>query len=482
METTASPQKMSPKDLLLVVVVALGSFMSGLDATIVNIALPSIAKTLSISTVTSSWVLNAYLIVLVSLLLAASRLGDIKGYKRLFIGGFLIFTIGSALCGLSTTIEMLIASRMLQAIGGSAIAALGAVMVTSYLPSSVRGQALGIVAMFTMLGAALGPVIGGFLTSVYSWPFIFFVNVPVGIIAVILGMRIIPSKPPVAPDERLDIPGVVLVFIAIATLIFGLTTVQGAAAVAGGASIVVSVVFWLLFVARERTAKEPLINLKLFSNRSFSFQNINVLLVQMGMAGVMVLMPFYLEMVKDISTGNAGAILLALPIGMILTAPIAGKFSDVIGTKKPIIAGFVISALAMYLLSTLSAHSSIGHVSIYLFLLGAGSGIAYSPLNSAVMGESPAPDRGMTSGLLKMMTNLGSSIGIAMVMLVALSAIGPELAKTSVHSVPVKDLVLGFDMAFLFLMVMEIVGIVLMLGVREHEPVPGSGSEPVVGF
>jgi DHA2 family metal-tetracycline-proton antiporter-like MFS transporter len=473
---------MSPKDLLLVVVVALGSFMSGLDATIVNIALPSIAKTLSISTVTSSWVLNAYLIVLVSLLLAASRLGDIKGYKRLFIGGFLIFTIGSALCGLSTTIEMLIASRMLQAIGGSAIAALGAVMVTSYLPSSVRGQALGIVAMFTMLGAALGPVIGGFLTSVYSWPFIFFVNVPVGIIAVILGMRIIPSKPPVAPDERLDIPGVVLVFIAIATLIFGLTTVQGAAAVAGGASIVVSVVFWLLFVARERTAKEPLINLKLFSNRSFSFQNINVLLVQMGMAGVMVLMPFYLEMVKDISTGNAGAILLALPIGMILTAPIAGKFSDVIGTKKPIIAGFVISALAMYLLSTLSAHSSIGHVSIYLFLLGAGSGIAYSPLNSAVMGESPAPDRGMTSGLLKMMTNLGSSIGIAMVMLVALSAIGPELAKTSVHSVPVKDLVLGFDMAFLFLMVMEIVGIVLMLGVREHEPVPGSGSEPVVGF
>lgn len=482
MDTSDSRQKMSPGDLLLVIVVALGSFMSGLDATIVNIALPSIAKTLSISTVTSSWVLNAYLIVLVSLLLAASRLGDIKGYKKLFLGGFLIFTLGSALCGLSTTIEMLIASRMLQAIGGSAMAALGAVMVASYLSSSVRGQALGIVAMFTMLGAALGPVIGGFLTSVYSWPFIFFVNVPIGIIAVILGMHIIPSKPPVAPGESIDVPGVVLVFVAVATLIFGLTTVQGAAAVAGGIAIVVSLVFWLLFIACERKAKEPLINLKLFSNRSFSFQNINVLLVQMGMAGVMVLMPFYLEMVKDVSTGNSGAILLALPIGMILTAPIAGKFSDVIGTKKPIIAGFVISALAMYLLSTLSAQSSIGHVSIYLFLLGAGSGIAYSPLNSAVMGEAPASDRGMTSGLLKMMTNLGSSVGIAMVMLVSLSAIGPELAKTSVHSLPVKDLVFGFDMAFLFLMVMEIVGIVLMLGVREHEPAPGTESEPAVGF
>src|SRR5512136_1013796 len=129
MSETSQKQKMSPKDLLIVIVVALGSFMAGLDATIVNIALPSIAKTLDISTVTSSWVLNAYLIILVSLLLAASRLGDMKGYRRLFLTGFLVFTIGSALCGLSTSIGMLIASRMLQAVGGAAIAALGAVMV-----------------------------------------------------------------------------------------------------------------------------------------------------------------------------------------------------------------------------------------------------------------------------------------------------------------------------------------------------------------
>ena len=473
---------MTPKDLLLVVVVALGSFMSGLDATIVNIALPSISRTLDISTVTASWVLNAYLIVLVSLLLAASKLGDIHGYKKLFLSGFLIFTIGSVLCGLSTSIEMLIVSRMIQAVGGCTMAALGAVMVTSYLSSSVRGQALGIVAMFTMLGAALGPVIGGFLTSVYSWPYIFFVNVPVGIIAIILGLHIIPSKPPVAPGERLDVPGVVLVFIAIATLIFGLTTIQGATAIGGAIAIIVSVIFWLLFVVRERKAVQPLVHLRLFSNRSFSFQNVDILLVQMGMAGVMVLMPYYLEMIKGVSTGNSGMVLLALPLGMILTAPIAGKFSDVIGTKKPIIVGLIISAFGMYMLSTLSAVSNVSHASIYLFILGAGSGIAYSPLNSAVMGESPVSDRGMTSGLLKMMTNLGSSIGIAAVMLVSLTVIGPELAKTSIHSLPVRDLVSGFNMAFLFLAVMEVVGIILMLGVRNHETGPGMESEPSVGF
>ncbi len=475
-------QKMSPKDLLIVIVVALGSFMAGLDATIVNIALPTIAKTLDISTVTSSWVLNAYLIILVSLLLAASRLGDMKGYKNLFLGGFALFTLGSALCGFSSTIGMLIAARMLQAVGGAAIAALGAVMVTSYLSASVRGQALGIVAMFTMLGAALGPVIGGFLTSVYSWPYIFYVNVPVGIIAILLGIRILPSKPPVAPNSKLDIPGVLLVFVALSSLIYGLTTIQGATPIAGGIVIIVSFVFWLLFFARERQGKEPLINLRLFSNRAYTFQNFGVMLAQLTMAGVMVLMPFYLEMVKGVTTGNSGAILLALPVGMILTAPIAGKISDVIGTKKPILVGFVIGTIALFLLSTLSPESSIGHVSIYLFLLGAGTGIAFSPLNSAVMGESPVQDRGATSGLLKMMTNLGSSLGVALVMLVATLSLGPQLAKVSAHALPAKDLAGAFDTAFFFLTVMEVIAIVLMLAVRDKGVSAEMVSEQVIGF
>jgi len=473
---------MSPKDLLIVIVVALGSFMAGLDATIVNIALPTIAKTLDISTVTSSWVLNAYLIILVSLLLAASRLGDMKGYKKLFLGGFALFTLGSALCGFSSTIGILIASRMLQAVGGAAIAALGAVMVTSYLSVSVRGQALGIVAMFTMLGAALGPVIGGFLTSVYSWPYIFYVNVPVGIIAILLGIRILPTKSPVAPDAKLDVPGVLLVFVALSSLIYGLTTIQGNTPVIGGIAIIVSLVFWLLFFAQERRAREPLINLRLFSNRAYTFQNFGVMIAQLTMAGVMVLMPFYLELVKGVTTGNSGSILLALPVGMILTAPIAGKFSDVIGTKKPILVGFVIGTIALFLLSTLSPVSSIGHVSIYLFLLGAGTGIAFSPLNSAVMGEAQPQDRGATSGLLKMMTNLGSSLGVALVMLVATISLGPQLAKVSTHILPVKDLAGAFDTAFLFLMVLEVIGIVLMLGVRDKGVSEEMIGEPVIGF
>ena len=482
MSEPAQRQNMSPKDLMIVIVIGLGSFMAGLDATIVNIALPAIAKFFAVPTVTASWVLNAYLIIMVSLLLAASRIGDMKGYRNLFLAGFALFTLGSVLCGIAPTIGVLILSRMLQAVGGAIISALGAVMVTSYLSPAVRGQALGIVAMFLMLGAALGPVVGGFLTSTFSWRYIFYVNLPVGIVAVLLGIKILPRLDPVAPNAKLDLSGVVLIFRALASLVVGLTSVQGSSTVVGIAALVVSLVFWLLFFVQERRGAEPLINISLFKNRAYSLQNINILLIQMAMAGVMVVMPFYLELVKNIPTDNAGTVLLALPVGMIMTAPIAGKFSDVIGTKKPIIAGFVICAAALFLLSTIAAGTSIGHIVIYLFLLGAGTGFAYSPLNSAVMGEAPAEDRGSTSGLMRVMTNIGSTLGVAVVMLVATVAAGPKIAEVAANTIPSTELAVAFDAAFFFCMVLEIAGIVLMLAVREKKPTGESSGEVGIGF
>lgn len=482
MNENSTRAKMSPRELMIVLVISLGSFMAGLDGTIVNIALPTIGKAFDVSTVTVSWVLNAYLIVLVSLLLFASRLGDIKGFRKLFLVGFAIFTVGSAMCGLSPSLDFLIISRMLQAVGGAIISALGAVMVTTYLAPSLRGQALGMVAMFTMLGAALGPVLGGFLTSALSWQFIFFVNLPVGILAILLGIYILPRTDPVTPGAKMDLPGVIIIFIALGTLIMGLNLLTSPSPLNAVAILVVSAIFWALFFIRERRTAEPLVNLKLFKNRAFSIQNINVMITQIGLAGVMILMPFYLEMVKFVHTDNAGTILLALPIGMILTSPIAGRISDVIGTKKPIILGFVISILALFLLSTLDAHSSIGHVEIYLFMLGAGTGFAYAPLNSAVMGESPVKDRGASSGLIKMMSNLGSSLGVALVMLVTTLAAGSRMAQEAAHKLLPAEMAGAFDAGFLFLMCIEILGIVLMLFVREHETGYSTEGEPVAAY
>ncbi|PKG31983.1 MFS transporter, partial [Methanoregula sp.] len=333
-----------------------------------------------------------------------------------------------------------------------------------------------------VFGAAIGPVVGGFRTSVFSWQYIFFVNLPVGIVAILLGMKILPQHPPVTPAAGMDTPGILLIFVALFSLIVGLTSVQGSNAAFGFAALVVSVIFWMLFIVQERRAREPLVNLSLFKARGYFLQNINVLLIQMAMAGVMVIMPFYLEIVKEIPTDNAGTILLALPVGMILTAPLAGKVSDVIGTKKPIIAGFVLCTAALFLLSTLSPATSIGHIVLYLFLLGAGTGIAFSPLNSAVMGECEAKDRGSTSGLVKMMTNLGSSLGVACVMLVATVAAGPRLAEYTAHAIEGAALASAFDLAFLFCMVLEVIGIVLMLAVKEREPAGAGDGEAGFGL
>lgn len=479
MSEDAVKKRMNSKQLLIVLVISLGSFMAGLDVTIVNIALPTISEAFNVSTVTVSWVINAYLIVLVSLLLASARMGDKRGYKKIFLIGFIVFTVGSICCGFAPSIEFLIISRVLQAIGGAIIAALGSVMVTSYLPADVRGQALGFVAMFTMLGAALGPVVGGFLTSAFSWRFIFYVNVPVGILAVILGVRSLPLLKPVSPQATLDKIGIILIFVALGTLIYGLTTLQSASVLIAIGMLIVSFIFWILFYIWEHRTSEPLIDFHLFKNHSFTLQNINILIIQLCMAGVMILMPFYLELVKGIGTDSAGTILLALPIGTILTSPIAGRISDVIGTKKPIIIGFIICIIALFFLSTLSVNSSIGHAEVYLFILGAGTGFAYAPLNSAVMGLAPSKVRGEASGLIKMMTNLGSSLGIALVMLVTTTALGPKIAEIQTHTLPAKDIAYAFNISFLFLMFVELIGIILMFLIKDKKSEYTTNGEPV---
>jgi EmrB/QacA subfamily drug resistance transporter len=482
MGQNGTQQELQARDWLVILVISLGTFMTGIDGSIVNIALPAIAQSLDVSTVTASWVLNAFLIIMISLLIMASRYGDMKGYRPVFLAGIVLFTLGSALCGLAPDIAFLILSRMLQGVGAAVISALGAAMIISYLPQSVRGQALGVVAMFLMLGVALGPVIGGYLTSAYSWRFIFYVNLPIGVALVLLGIHALPRLPPVSPGISLDMPGSVLLFLALSTLIIGLTSVQGRGGRTGMAALAASAAFWALFYVWERRTPSPLVNLSLFACRAYTFQSIGILLSQIPISGVMVLMPFYLELVRHIPTDHAGAILLGLPAGMILTAPLAGRISDRIGTKRPIIAGFAICAAALVLLSAVSPDTGIGYIVACLILLGAGTGTVFAPLNSAVMGESPVTEWGMTSGFVRMMTNLGISLGVALMMLVATAALGPELADASVSSLSPARLSGAFTITILFFVLPMVLGVLLMLPVKEKGPSGEGAGEPASGL
>ncbi|HOV66781.1 MAG TPA: DHA2 family efflux MFS transporter permease subunit [Methanoregulaceae archaeon] len=473
MAGTDSPSRMSRDELLLVLVISLGSFMAGLDATIVNIALPGIAAFFQAPTVLAAWVLNGYLVVMVSLLLFSARVGDVRGYRPVFLAGFLVFTTGSVLCGLAPSIEHLIAFRMVQAIGGAIISALGAVMVTRHLGAGVRGSALGLVAMFAMLGIALGPVIGGYLVSLLSWRSIFLVNLPVGLAGILFGAAYIPRDRPATPRGRMDLPGAVLLFFTLGSLVIGLNTLQGGRELRGAAVLLVSLLILGLFVGRERKTPSPLLELSLFTDRSFTVQNVAVLALQGVVAGVMLLLPFYLEVVRAIPTGTSGALLLALPVGNILSAPIAGRFSDTIGTKRPILAGLLTTVIGLLLLGMLTPASPIAGVVLYLFLVGAGTGMSFAPLNSAVMGEVPGEARGAASGLLRTMANLGSTLGVSLTMLIATAALGPKLAEVTAHLLPPSELMGAFRTVFLCgAAVLILVLVLVRIAARDVVPDP----------
>ena len=396
------------------------------------------------------------------------------------IAGFLVFTAGSVLCGMATSIEHLIAFRMVQAVGGAIISALGSVMVSRHLGAGVRGSALGLVAMFTMLGVALGPVIGGYLVTSLSWRSIFLVNLPVGLAGVLLGTACIPRDEPATPGGRMDLPGAVLVFFALGSLVVGLNALQGGRDFTGAAVLFVSLLALALFVGWERKAPSPLLELTLFMDRSFTVQNVAVLALQGVVAGVMLLMPFYLEVVKALSTGTSGALLLALPVGTILTAPIAGRVSDTLGSKRPILAGLVVTVAGLSLLSTLAPASPVAEVILYLFLVGAGTGMAFAPLNSAVMGDAPEQARGATSGLLRTMANLGSTLGVSLTMLIATAALGPKLAEVTAHVLPPAELMGAFRTVFLCGAAALIVVLVLVrIAARDVIPDPSVPYEAV---
>ncbi|MDD1659790.1 MAG: DHA2 family efflux MFS transporter permease subunit [Methanomicrobiales archaeon] len=484
MEEKCAPARISPPDLLIVLVIALGAFMASLDVTIVNIALPAIAASLDIPTSAVSWVITSYLIVMVSLLLAASRLGDREGYRKVFLLGFALFTLGSLLCGISGSLSMLVLFRMLQAAGGAMISALGAVMVASSLPASTRGQALGIVAMFASLGIALGPVLGGFLTTAFGWHAIFLVNVPVGILAIALGVRIVPSTPPVSPGGRMDAAGIVLVFTALAGLIYALSAAQDTGFTMPLLAVVgLALALWSLFFLHEKRTPGALLDLTLLANRAFAGNSIGMLLLMMGAAGATFLSPFYLEGVRGLSTDTSGVVMLAFPVALILTAPIAGRVSDSIGTRKVAIAGFAAGALGFFALSTLTPASRIGHVALGLFLLGSGAGIASPPLQSAVMGEAPPEKRGIASGFLRMMMNLGSAVGIPLFGLVATTVLGPLAVHGTgaVHLViPPAHLTAAFRAAFLTGAAISISALVLLFMTPDTRPEAGGETEPVI--
>lgn len=393
--------------------VAIGIFMATLDGSIVNVALPTLVRSLNADFPTIQWVILAYLLALATLLLGIGRLADMYGKKPLYTTGFVIFTIGSVLCGLSPTAGWLIASRVVQGIGAAMILALGLAIVTEAFPPGERGKALGLGGTTVSVGIVVGPTLGGLLIETLSWHWIFFVNLPVGIIGTLLALKYVPDVRP-HEEQRFDYAGALLLFIALLALSLALTLGQELGFTAQPILLLFAVagVFLFLFVRQERRHPQPMIELHLFESSLFSVNLITGFMVFVALSGTIILIPFYLELVLGFPTGYVGLLMATIPVGLGLVAPLSGALSDRVGTRPITVVGLLLLAAGYYAMSTLDANTSVAGFIARFVPLGIGMGTFQSPNNSAVMGAVSRRRLGIASGLLAITRTLGQTAGI----------------------------------------------------------------------
>jgi EmrB/QacA subfamily drug resistance transporter len=395
--------------------VAMGIFLATIDGSIVNLALPTLVRDLQSDFTTVQWVVLSYLLALATLTLGVGRLADIKGKKPIYTAGFIIFTVGSVLCGLSPTIYWLIASRVLQAVGAAMVIALGAAILTEAFPPSERGKALGLFGTIVSIGIVVGPTLGGILIDIFSWHAIFFVNLPVGILGTALSVRFVPAVQPPG-GQRFDLLGAAMLCTSLLCLslamtigpVIGFTNLRTISLFAG------FVIFLLVFISTELRVSQPMIDLHLFRNRQLSVNLITGFLTFVAVSGTFILMPFYLENVRGFDTRQVGLLLVAVPVGLGIMSPISGALSDRLGTHRITVIGLVILLAGYYALSTLNSSTGVAGFMLRIAPIGVGMGIFQSPNNSAIMGSAPRERLGIVSGLLSITRTIGQTTGIAL--------------------------------------------------------------------
>ena len=466
--------------------VGLGVLMFTLDTSIVNIALPTLVQVLQTDFATIQWVVLSYLLVLTAVVLGAARLGDIMGKKRLYLGGLALFTLSSLLCGMSPTVGWLIAFRTLQGMGAVMISALGAAIVTEVFPSSERGRALGIIGATVSLGIALGPSIGGLLIGLSGWRSIFLVNVPIGIFALfIVARNVADSRPePDSPEfkghppqkQQFDWLGAVVMTATLICFSLGMTNgqYQGFGSLRTLALLAIALLGFISFIAIESRLKQPMLDLKLFRNLYFSLSLLTGVLVFVVIAGLLLIAPFFLELVLHLSTQQAGLLMAVSPILSGIVAPFSGTLSDRFGSRRITLAGLLIMAIACWLMSTLNVGMTDLEYVLRVAPIGIGLGMFQSPNNSAILGEVPPERLGIASGLLSLSRTLGQTIGLpvmgAIFSVMTLShALGIQSAATDITNAPPEAIVAGVQGAFHVATVIMLVAAALVAGLWQME-------------
>ena len=392
----------------------LGVIMGPIDASIVNVVLPSIASDFQVDYSLAQWVPTIYLLVICSFILFYGRLGDIFGYKKVFLTGLICFAITSLLCGFSRNIWMLIFFRALQGLMIAMQMALGMAIVTTTFPKKERGKAIGLYASGIAVGLMLGPVLGGVIANFLSWRFVFFINAPIAVFATILGYRVIPEGKK-EPEQRLDIAGAVLAFIFLFSMLLYANRAKnwGWFSDIGITMLVIIVVFGCLFFRMELKSDYPMLNLSIFKNRRFSFACLSSLLNFVALNSIVFLTPWFLADALAYNVFRVGMTMMAFAFTTFFMGPISGALSDRIGSRGLGFTGMIILSFGLFMFSWLTVDAKNIDVVWRLAVCGLGGGLFQSPMNSAAMGSAPERFRGVASSILAMMRNVGMVFGIA---------------------------------------------------------------------
>jgi EmrB/QacA subfamily drug resistance transporter len=396
-------------------VTCIGLFMVLLDASIVTVALPTIQRDLHAQLSDLQWVVDAYTLPFAVLLLTAGTLGDRFGRKRVFLVGLVVFTLGSALCGLAPTLGWLIAGRVLQGAGGAALSPGSlSVLAAAFTVPRERTQVIGIWSGVSGIALAAGPLVGGLLIQVSSWQAIFFVNLPIGVVGLLLGLRVLAeSRNPAA--NRLDLPGQALAIAGLAALTYALIEGQsdgwGSALIVGLFAAAAILLIAFLFV--EARVREPLLPLGLFKSVIFSTANVAALVVGFALLGTVFFIAQFFQEVQGYTALQSGERTLPTTIGIFIVAPLAGRITARFGPRLPVALGGVLSGTALLLLTRLTPTTGYGDIWWNFAMFGIGIGLMLSPITSAVLAATPPTRAGLASSMVNTSRQIGSVLGIA---------------------------------------------------------------------
>jgi EmrB/QacA subfamily drug resistance transporter len=456
--------------------VAMGLFMIMLDNTIVNVALPSMERDLGIAVSELEWIVSGYALTFAVMMLTGGKLADMYGRRRIFIVGLVVFTLSSLACGLAGSAVMLIGARVVQGVGAAMMNPATLSIITATFPPAERGRAIGIWVGVSALALATGPLVGGVITENLNWNWIFFINVPIGALAILAARAFIDDSRDSSAQQRLDLPGLLSSGVALFALTFALIEADNSGWTSGLilGLFAVAAVGLAVFVAVELRQRVPMLDLSLFRQGTFAGANTAMLLTAFAMFGVLFFLSLFMQNVLGYSAIRAGAAFLPMTAMITLVAPTAGRLSDRVGSRWLMGGGLTLVGIALLLFSRLDAGSSYLTILPALIVGGLGISLTMTPTTAAVMSSVPVDKAGVGSAVLNSFRQVGGSLGIAVIGAIVTSAI--KVSPTS--PLYVDQFVHGMHTGFHVSAAMAFIGAAIAVASVRTSPYPSAGAVP----